>query len=314
MTDSHLPVQGFLLSADPERVRRVQALWRDGSIVWQHFTSGREALEQLFLEPPALLVADATLPDMTGEEVIRLVKGENVYRQVCAVLCLDREHLEARQDWAGLEADDFIALPASDAEFHARVVLALRRATSTLDANPLTRLPGNTSIIQTIQGLIDKGTDFALAYADLDNFKAFNDKYGFSRGDEALMMAARVILNTVRSVPGSPSFVGHVGGDDFVFILPPGVVETACARVVSTFDGVVPGFYDEEDRRRGAIIAHDRQGNVCTFPLMAISIAVVFNRNGCLKHFGEASHRAGQIKKQAKALAGSSYVLDQRSY
>ncbi|MGJ3522387.1 diguanylate cyclase [Nitratidesulfovibrio sp. D1] len=331
----------WLVTADGCLAATVRALWpADGGspampgitprpMDWRVFDNGRAVLEQFFLDPPDLLLVSAALPDMSGVSLIQLVKGENVYRQVATLLALNVTDAPgvAGVDWQGVEADDFMVLPAvPDAgraplplplatELRARVELALARAGRALDASPLTKLPGNTSIIKFIQGLIDRRMDFALAYADLDNFKAFNDKYGFSRGDEVLMLTARLLATTVREVRGQPAFVGHVGGDDYVFVTPVDQAEDACRRVVGAFDAIVPGFYDADDRARGAIVAHDRQGQVRTFPLMAVSIAVVCNRPAAgfaLAHYGEASYRASQVKKLAKDRTGSCYVFDRR--
>jgi len=273
---------------------------------------GRGAIEHLFNDPPDLLVVDQDLPDIPGLDVVALVKSENVYRQLPVALVLDSEDLDADIDWVAAEVDDLLIRPLTPAKIRARSALALARASRSLDANPLTKLPGNTSIIGRIQDLIDRREDFALAYADLDYFKSFNDKYGFSRGDEVLMMTARIIVNTVRAVGGPKAFVGHVGGDDFVFILAPDRVEDACRAVVRSFDDIVPHFYDAADRERGFIQSVDREGNQRTFPLMALSIAVVFNRDGRLKHYGEASQLAMNLKKKAKENPRSCYVLDQR--
>ncbi|HBW17352.1 MAG TPA: diguanylate cyclase response regulator [Desulfovibrio sp.] len=312
---SRPPREGMLLSSDEAFVETVTSLWPEDVMHWQVLRSGRAALDIMFVTPPDLLVVDMRLADLPGDAVLRILKSENVYRQICAVLCMDEATLHGGMDWATTEADDFVLLPATVVELRARLELAMLRATRTLDANPLTHLPGNTSILLDIQTRIDRGEDFGLGYADLDNFKAFNDKYGFSRGDEALMMTARIIVNTVRAVAsGSSSFVGHVGGDDFVFMLPAALMESACRTIVSRFDAIVPSFYDDDDRARGCIVSTDRQGDVRTFPLMAISIAVVFNHEGCLQHAGEASHRAGQMKKKAKSMPGSSYALDRRCY
>lgn len=312
---SHPPREGMLLSSDDALVEAVTSLWPADVMRWQVLRSGRAALDIMFVTPPDLLVVDMRLADLPGDAVLRILKSENVYRQICAVLCMDEATLRGGMDWSTTEADDFVLLPATDVELRARLELAMLRATRTLDANPLTHLPGNTSILLDIQTRIDRGETFGLGYADLDNFKAFNDKYGFSRGDEALMMTARIIVNTVRAVAsGVSSFVGHVGGDDFVFVLPATLMEAACRTIVSRFDAIVPSFYDDDDRERGCIVSTDRQGEVRTFPLMAISIAVVFNHEGCLHHAGEASHRAGQMKKKAKAMPGSSYALDRRCY
>lgn len=305
--------RGILLSPDPELAALFQGLWDRKEVEWAVIAQGRRAMEIIFNEPPDILVVDNRLKDIPSTEVATIVKSENVYRQLPVILCLDANDLAHAWKWNEIEADDFLVRPLSAQEVRERVHLTLCRASRAMDANPLTKLPGNTSIISRIQDLIDRKDDFALAYCDLDHFKSFNDKYGFSRGDEVLMMSARVIVNTIRSFPGEKSFVGHVGGDDFVFIVPASIAEEACKRVVAAFDDIVPHFYDAADRERGCIISTDRQGEVRTFPLMAVSIAVVFNTGGRLKHYGEASAIAMGLKKKAKENPKSSYVLDRRA-
>jgi len=305
--------RGILLTPDAELAALFQSLWQPLEVEWTVITEGRRAMEVIFNEPPDILVVDNRLQDIPSTEVATIVKSENVYRQLPVILCLDHKDLEQGWNWNEIEADDFLVRPFTKDEARERVHLTLCRASRAMDANPLTKLPGNTSIISRIQDLIDRQDDFALAYCDLDYFKSFNDKYGFSRGDEVLMMSARVIVNTIRGFQGVRSFVGHVGGDDFVFIVPAEIAEEACKRVVEAFDAIVPHFYDADDRDRECIISTDRQGEVRTFPLMAISIAVVFNTDGRLKHYGEASAIAMGLKKKAKENPKSSYVLDRRS-
>jgi diguanylate cyclase (GGDEF)-like protein len=305
--------RGILLTPDPELAALFRSLWDPSEFEWTVIDRGRRAMEGIFNEPPDVLVVDNRLADIKSTEVAAIVKSENVYRQLPVILCLDSGDLEEPWNWNEIEADDFLVRPFQPTQARERVHLTLCRASRSMDANPLTRLPGNTSIIRRIQDLIDRRDDFALAYCDLDYFKSFNDKYGFSRGDEVLMMTARVILNTIRGFTDAESFVGHVGGDDFVFIVPADIAEEACKRVVEAFDGIVPNFYDGDDRERASIVSTDRQGEVRTFPLMAISIAVVFNTDGRLKHYGEASAIAMGLKKKAKENAKSCYVLDRRT-
>jgi len=306
------PQRVYLLSADPVLRETLGAIWPQDQLILTHFDRGRGAIEVLFNELPDLLIVDHDLPDMPGLDVVNLVKSENVYRQLPVILAIREKTLETMSDWCTAEVDDVIILPFTPARVKVRVFLTLARASRAFDTNPLSKLPGNTSIIQRIQEMIERQEDFALAYADLDYFKSFNDKYGFSRGDEVLMMTARVIVNTIRGFAGVRSFVGHIGGDDFVFMLPPDKVELACQRVVENFDSIIPHFYDEDDRARGFIQSTDREGNMRTFPLMAISIAVVFNIGGRLKHYGEASQIAMTLKKKAKENPKSTYVLDMR--
>ena len=305
--------RGILLSPDPELAALFRSLWTASEMDWTVIEQGRRAMEIIFNEPPDILLVDNRLQDIPSLDVAAIVKSENVYRQLPVILCLDAGDLAHGWNWNEIEADDFLVRPITPQEARERVHLTLCRASRAMDANPLTKLPGNTSIISRIQDLIDRKDDFALAYCDLDHFKSFNDKYGFSRGDEVLMMSARVIVNTIRSFPGVKSFVGHVGGDDFVFIVPARIAEEACKRVVAAFDDIVPHFYDADDRDRECIISTDRQGEVRTFPLMAVSIAVVFNTGGRLKHYGEASAIAMGLKKKAKENPKSSYVLDRRA-
>ncbi len=300
----------FLITQNEELRKKLGALWPEDEVFWTFFSRGTEALEHLFHSPPDLLVVDNALPDFKGQDLVRLIKSENVYRQVPVVLCLERSDLPLSV--ANVEIDDFLVSPVEGDEVKSRLELAVMRASRELDASPLTRLPGNTSIIHKIQSLIDAREDFALIYADLDHFKSFNDKYGFSRGDEVLMMTARVIVNSIRGIARMHSFVGHVGGDDFVCTLPADKAEQACNALIENFDSIVPNFYDREDQMRGCILSLDRQGREQTFPLMAISLAVVFNTNCKLTHYGQASQIAMNLKKEAKKNPASSYVLDRR--
>lgn len=307
-------MRGFLVTSDEGLRESVLSLWPEDRMQWTVFERGARALEFLFSDLPDMLLVDWELPDMAGENLVRLIKSENVYRQLPVLVCMRPEHIAEEPSWNAVEADDFLVLPLEPAIARSRLALAMNRAARALDANPLTRLPGNTSIIQRIQELLDRGEEFSLAYADLDNFKSFNDKYGFSRGDEALMMSARVIVNTIRGFTGARSFVGHIGGDDFVFIVPVELTDKACQAICENFDAIVPSFYDAEDRERGGIRSTDRQGNVRDFPLMAVSIAVVQNRDGRHKHYGEVSLIASELKKKAKESVTSNYVIDRRTH
>jgi diguanylate cyclase (GGDEF)-like protein len=302
----------YLVSPDQELRRILEGLWPDSEVHWLVFERGTGSIERIFNEPPDLLVVDMGMEDIDGLELVKLVKGENVYRQVPVILCFQDDLPQSISDFSGIEVDDFLLRPVSERVAKARLGLTFSRATRSLDANPLTRLPGNTSIIHRIQDMIDQEEEFALAYVDLDHFKSFNDKYGFSRGDEVLMMTSRVITNTIRGFVGADAFVGHVGGDDYVFLLPVDKAEEASQRIVESFDDIIPHFYDPEDRKRGGISSTDRQGNIQEFPIMTISIGVVFNNNARLTHYGQASQLAMNLKKKAKENPQSSYVLDRR--
>jgi diguanylate cyclase (GGDEF)-like protein len=176
--------------------------------------------------------------------------------------------------------------------------------------NPLTKLPGNISINRQIQGRLDSGEIFALAYADLDHFKPFNDYYGFTRGDEVIRIAGRLILNIVKNMQAQGSFIGHIGGDDFIFIMDLGLVEDAAKEIIDAFDRIIPTLYEPEDRERGYIETEDRQGIRRQFPFVALSIGITSNKQKHFIHFGEVTEVACEMKGQAKQVRGSCYMID----
>lgn len=156
------------------------------------------------------------------------------------------------------------------------------------------------------------GEVFALAYADLDHFKPFNDHYGFTRGDEVIRIAGRLILNIVKNMQSQGSFIGHIGGDDFVFIMDVNLVEAAAKEIIDAFDHIVPTLYEAEDKERGYIEKQDRRGNIRQFPFVALSIGITSNKQRSFTHHGEVAGVASEMKGQAKHISGSCYRIDRR--
>lgn len=181
-----------------------------------------------------------------------------------------------------------------------------------LDASPLTRLPGNIAIERALMERIRRRDHFALCYADLDDFKAFNDHYGYAQGSEVIKATGNLIHEAKRLFGDAEDFVGHIGGDDFVIITSPQNVEKICERIVSEFDRIIPEFYSREDRDRGYVEGVDRYGEVRRFPLMTISIAVVSDVKRNLRAPTEIAKLAAEIKEFVKEMPGSNYLVDRR--
>jgi GGDEF domain-containing protein len=181
-----------------------------------------------------------------------------------------------------------------------------------LDANPLTRLPGGIAIENVLKKRLDSGQPIAFCVLDMDNFKAFNDRYGYAHGSEVIKETARIIENAVKNKGFSDDFVGHVGGDDFVVITTPEYMREICSEVISEFDRRIPGFYDQQDRENGFILGNNRLGEEMRFPLMTISIAIVTNVQRRLSSPLEVSEIAAELKEYAKTIAASVYVVDKR--
>lgn len=201
------------------------------------------------------------------------------------------------------------ALPPHIARVKTKMLI--QRANRDLSVNPSSRLPGPGIIEREIDRQIELGQEFAVCYADLDNFKAFNDYYGYYYGDRVIRLTSRIIKDVVFDLCRE-GFVGHIGGDDFVFVIPPDLVDPICQGVIRTFDTIIPFRYQDDDRRRGQIITKNRQDIEETYGIMTISIAVVINKGKMFAHVGEMSHMLADLKKYAKSLEGSNYVIERR--
>lgn len=184
------------------------------------------------------------------------------------------------------------------------------------NANPLTKLPGNNMIHEEIEKRIKGKKKFVAVYSDLDNFKAFNDKYGIGDGDKAIKLTAQIMKEAIRlGAPGD--FLGHEGGDDFIILTTPEKADIVTNAVCTGFDKRVRELFSEEDRQRGFIISKDREGNVKQFPIMTISLAGVGNMNRELASYAEVTNICAEVKKKAKLMSKetgkSSFYLDQRT-
>jgi len=181
-----------------------------------------------------------------------------------------------------------------------------------LDASPLTRLPGNIAIERVLDKRLQENRPFAVCYADLDNLKAYNDKYSYMKGSDVIKMAGDIILEAVRDHAEEDAFVGHVGGDDFVMVVAQENIIPVCEEVIRKFDERIGTYYTPEDVARGAIKGVDRYGVPRTFPIMTISIAVVICRQGEYDSAVEIARTTAQIKNYVKGRQGSNYMINQR--
>jgi diguanylate cyclase (GGDEF)-like protein len=274
--------------------------------------NGAEGLKMVQQHIPDLIVCDCMMPVMNGREFCKTLKKDLLLQHIPVIMLTGKGEVQDRI--TGIEAgvDDYMVKPFAPDELLARIKMIMRRTVRSLDANPLTHLPGNTTIMEELQRNIAGGTAFAVGYADLDKFKAYNDKYGFEKGDEVIKGIARVLIKNVRGIGGPNAFIGHVGGDDFVFISEDSLMDEICENVVKDFDAIVPGFYNEEDARLGHFVSKDRQGKEQTFTLLSVSIAIVSAATRSLTHVAQIAEIAAELKKYAKTMDKSNYVRDKR--
>ena len=276
-------------------------------------TNGRECLDLAASEKPALIILDISMPEMDGFQVCAALRSAPQTRFL-PVIMLTAHHTKVDDRVRGLRigADDYLPKDVDPEELRARIESTVRRATTTGDTNPLTHLPGNTVVTDEIDRRILSRDSFSVAWADLDNFKAYNDRYGFHRGDEMIQATADALSEALERYEGKDGFLGHLGGDDFVYI---SGVDTAFAigeMAARLIDERFPLLYDLEDRTRGYIRSVDRRGNPQTFPVATISIAIVNSQAQRFQNVLQVAEAASEMKKVAKAEAGSSVVVDRR--
>ena len=180
------------------------------------------------------------------------------------------------------------------------------------DTSPLTRLPGGVAIENVLNKRIAAKTSIAFCLMDIDNFKAYNDHYGYAKGNDVIKATASIISEAVAKYGAEDDFIGHIGGDDYVLITTPDLYPQICEAVIDTFDKTIPGFYDAEDKQRGYIVGENRQSQEVKFPLATLSIAVVTNVKRNFKNHIQFGEVAAEMKEHAKTISGSTFMVDKR--
>lgn len=275
--------------------------------------SGNEGIELIQTVRPDLILLDINMPDISGHVVREKLKERPSTRNVPVVMFSSSDQVSDKIRSLKTGADDYITKDVDHEELIARLEALIRRYKDSLGANPLTKLPGNYAIEDDINFRIKAGFEFAVCYADLDNFKAYNDKYGFKAGDEVIQKTAEVITRAVSDLGTKDDFIGHVGGDDFVFVISQkDKIDSICKNIIDMLNEVYPELYNEEDRKKGFIITKNRKDETDQFPLMSISIAVVSNENNKLSNVGQISQIASEVKKMLKSKPGSNFWIDRR--
>jgi GGDEF domain-containing protein len=210
-------------------------------------------------------------------------------------------------------ADEVLDEGRDSSELQVRLDALLRRSDRDTSVHPSTRLPGTFGIEAEIARRLDAGELFGVCYADLDHFKEFNDRYGYYEGDRIIRMLAMILHDVVKGSCGDAGFVGHIGGDDFIFIVPLDAVTPVCREVIEVFDGLIPLQYGEQDRRAGYFFGKDRRGRLHRVPLMTLSIGVATNVRRTFVHAAQVSELATEMKTYAKSLPGSVPAIDRRA-
>ena len=306
-----MPESILVVDDDPDIARFVEVNLRSAGYDVSVASDGEQALEKAGLLRPDLVLLDVMMPRIDGFEVAHRLR-RNPQTSTTSIIMLTAKAL-ATDKVLGLTAgaDDYIIKPFDPIELLARVKGTLRRAKEMRNLSPLTGLPGNIRIQEEIERMVREDLPFAVVYADLDNFKAYNDQKGFVQGDRLIQATARVVQDAVMEF-ATDGFVGHVGGDDFVAVLRPEVAEGVARRIVEAFDAQISGFYEPEEKAQGFVEVEDRKGEMQRVPLVGVSVGIATTDVRSYAHYGEAVSMATEMKQFAKRDARSSYAIDRR--
>jgi GGDEF domain-containing protein len=261
---------------------------------------------------PCLLFVDGDSAGAVGSDLVQRLKSDAFTAIVPVTTLAGKHHPDKVQGWFASGADEVITALFSAAEQRSRLDAMLVRTERDVSVHPSTRLPGTTEIEREIRRRLESNQEFAVCYADLDHFKEFNDRYSYYEGDRVIYILSRILHDVVRGLMGQRGFVGHIGGDDFIFIIPAGDISPVCSEVLEVFDALIPLQYNDQDRRAGYFFGKDRRGQLHRVPLMTLSIGIVTNRHRRFAHPAQVSELATEMKSYAKTLPGSVFVVDRR--
>ena len=308
-----VPARGIVLVAGelPAAILRSVVSWVSAqSMQLMHGVESDLAVTHLRAAPPTLiLIAGDGMPEPMRQTIHRL-KADGRLQTIPVIAVLSEQPVAL---WLDAGADEVLLSGLEPAEVEARLSAALRRSQRDLQVNPSTRLAGGDAISDAISARIRGGILFAACYADLDHFKEFNDRYGYAMGDQVIRSVAQLLDDAVLQTAGADGFVGHIGGDDFLFLVPFERITETCELLVRAADEMLPRRYSAHDRHAGYFFGKDRRGRLDRVPLMTLSIGVVTNARRRFTTAAQVSELATEMKTYAKTLPGSVWAMDRRS-
>lgn len=281
---------------------------------YQVFTAanGREGLERAQEVQPNLVILDIMMPVMDGYQVCRKMREDFKMNQIPIIMLSARGDLPERVK--GLEggANDYLIKPYSNDELLLRVKNVLDWNIKQKEANPLTGLPGNPAIERELKTRIARSKPYAFLYIDIDDFKGFNDHYGYQKGDEIISYLAGILTKSVEKLGTKEDFVGHIGGDDFVLITDPSRAEFIAKYIIDEYDKGSLLLLSETDVKRGFFEVRNRQGEIARISLMSVTVALVVSTDNKIAHFAEINDIASELKKYGKKMKGSVVIKERR--
>ncbi len=311
---SHEKRRKIMLVDDDENMRAIcrEALQYQNYDVFES-PDGIQALEKLKYQKPDLILMDIMLPGLDGLQLAQIIRSNISTSHIPIVFLTAKGQTEDKVKALKAGGTDYLVKPVDSTELAARIETILQRTETELSASPTTKLPGSVAIEREINQLISQNEKFALCYLDLDNLKSYNDEYGYAKADAVVKQTGDIIRDTVLQFGHPTDFVGHIAGDDFVFITQPDRADEICIRIIERFDRIIPFFYRVEDRARGYIEAKDRYGVWGKFPILSLSLVCMTNEQQELTDHMQIATIAAEYKRMAKSMPGSVYIRNAKT-
>ncbi len=277
-------------------------------------TKSKQIMRILERDVVDLILLSSDMEPVNGKMPIRVIRSKSHLMAVPVIMLTEEDHLTELMLGHEKGFDDFLVKPFSPLMLQLRVNLNIAKTMERVEANALTHLPGNHAIEKIVAKKVQEGEKFSILYADINHFKAFNDRYGFQKGDDIILQTARLLVTTSYAVaPDGECFVGHVGGDDFIVVLPPELEEVFARQFLDDFDRIMPTYYSKADREAGFIRVENRRGKMENFPLVSCVVAGCTNLYRNYAGLREIAQDAVEVKAFLKTQPGSHYLQDRRS-
>ncbi len=301
----------YIIDDKTELINKMKEIFKEEKCY--HFVSVKAKDMEIALENiPTLIIVEDDNNEMSAIEICEKIrKNEDNNITPVIVLSSNYDH-DYRVKILDMSIQQYILKPIDEKYFYYTVKNIIDFVMINRRISPLTGLPGNVQIQTEIKKRLLKKDAFAVMYFDLDNFKAYNDVYGFSNGDEVIKLLSRIIVKNIHNIEYGNNFIGHIGGDDFVAVIDKYDYENLCKDIITEFDSKVVKYYTEEDVERGFVEVANRKGIIEEFPIVSLSIAVVEVENGNFTSPLEIGEVSAQVKHMAKEMIGSTYVINRR--
>ena len=301
----------YIIDDKLELINKMREIFRDEKDY--NFVSVKAKDMEIALENiPSLIIVEDDNIEMSAYDVCKKIR-ENEDNNITPVIIISSNYdHDYRVSILNLSVQHFILKPIDEKYFYYTIKNIIDFVSINRRISPLTGLPGNVQIQTEMKKRLLKKDSFAVIYFDLDNFKAYNDVYGFSNGDEVIKLLARIIVKHIHNIEYGNNFIGHIGGDDFVAIIDKYNYDELCKNIISEFDKNITDYYTEEDVERGFVEVANRRGIIEEFPIVSLSIAVVEVENGNFTSPLEIGEVSAQVKHMAKEKIGSNYVINRR--